>query len=197
LLLCQIKLKSKDLGSFPGGASGKEHIYQHRRWKRYRFKPWIRKIPWRRACNPLQYSCLENPTDRGAWQAIVHRVTKSCTQLKWLSMHALRSYTLPSYFTFYLIFAKGVPDAWIMLGLCQKLHPPIYLIGMSIVLFLKITLLRYNLHKKLYIFHLYNFEYGGKYTAMKTWPLSVINISITSKSFFLSSLLLSFCDKNT
>ena len=27
--------------------------------------------------NPLQYSCLENPMDRGAWQAAVHRVTKS------------------------------------------------------------------------------------------------------------------------
>ena len=27
--------------------------------------------------NPLQYSCLENPVDRGAWQAIVHRVAKS------------------------------------------------------------------------------------------------------------------------
>ena len=26
--------------------------------------------------NPLQYSCLENPMDRGAWQAAVHRVTK-------------------------------------------------------------------------------------------------------------------------
>ena len=26
--------------------------------------------------NPLQYSCLENPKDRGAWQAMVHRVTK-------------------------------------------------------------------------------------------------------------------------
>ena len=30
---------------------------------------------------PLQYSCLENPMDRGAWQAIVHGVTKSQTQL--------------------------------------------------------------------------------------------------------------------
>ena len=29
--------------------------------------------------NPLQYSCLENPMDRGAWQATVHRVTKSGT----------------------------------------------------------------------------------------------------------------------
>ena len=31
--------------------------------------------------NPLKYSCLENPMDRGAWQAIVHGVTKSRTQL--------------------------------------------------------------------------------------------------------------------
>ena len=29
--------------------------------------------------NPLQYSCLENPMDRGAWQAIVHRVIESDT----------------------------------------------------------------------------------------------------------------------
>ena len=31
--------------------------------------------------NPLLYSCLENPLGRGAWQARVHRVTKSQTQL--------------------------------------------------------------------------------------------------------------------
>ena len=29
--------------------------------------------------NPLQYSCLENPMDRGSWQATVHRITKSQT----------------------------------------------------------------------------------------------------------------------
>ena len=38
--------------------------------------------------NPLQYSCLENPTDRGAWRATVHRFAKSQTWLKWLSTHA-------------------------------------------------------------------------------------------------------------
>ena len=38
--------------------------------------------------NPLQYSCLENPTDTGAWQAIVHRIEKSWTWLKQLNMHA-------------------------------------------------------------------------------------------------------------
>ena len=36
--------------------------------------------------NPLQYSCLENPMDRGAWQATVHRVAQSWTRLKRLSM---------------------------------------------------------------------------------------------------------------
>ena len=34
---------------------------------------------------PLQYSCLENPMDRGAWQATVHTVAKSQTRLKRLS----------------------------------------------------------------------------------------------------------------
>ena len=37
--------------------------------------------------NRLQYSCLENPIDRGAWRATVYRAAKSRTQLKRLSMH--------------------------------------------------------------------------------------------------------------
>ena len=36
--------------------------------------------------SPRQYSCLENPMDRGAWQAIVHKVAKSQTLQKRLSM---------------------------------------------------------------------------------------------------------------
>ena len=40
--------------------------------------------------NPLQYSCLENPMDRGAWWATVHRVAKNQTWLKQLSMHAAK-----------------------------------------------------------------------------------------------------------
>ena len=39
--------------------------------------------------NPLQYSCLENPVDRKALWAAVHRVAQSQTRLKRLSMHAL------------------------------------------------------------------------------------------------------------
>ena len=37
--------------------------------------------------NPGQYSCLENPLDRGVWWATVHRVVKSRTRLKRLPMH--------------------------------------------------------------------------------------------------------------
>ena len=43
--------------------------------------------------NPLQYSCLENPMDRGAQWATVHGVTESQTQLKRLSTHAISNKT--------------------------------------------------------------------------------------------------------
>ena len=35
--------------------------------------------------DPLQYSCLGNPTDRGAWQVTVHGITKSWIQLRDIS----------------------------------------------------------------------------------------------------------------
>ena len=38
--------------------------------------------------NPLQYSCLENLTNRGTWQVTVHRIAKSWTRLKQLNTHA-------------------------------------------------------------------------------------------------------------
>ena len=41
--------------------------------------------------NSLQYSCLQNVMDRGAWRATVHKVAKSWTLMKWLSMHAQRT----------------------------------------------------------------------------------------------------------
>ena len=44
--------------------------------------PGLGRSPGEGNGNPLQYSCLENPMDRGAWQAVVHRITESQTQLK-------------------------------------------------------------------------------------------------------------------
>ena len=52
---------------FPTDSSGKEPACQCRRPKRCRFDPWVGKIPWRRKWQPIQYSCLGNPMDRGAW----------------------------------------------------------------------------------------------------------------------------------
>ena len=72
---------------FPGGANGKESACQCRRLKRRRFDPWVEKMPWRRAWPPTPVFFLENPMDRRAWQATVHRVAQSQTKLKLLSMH--------------------------------------------------------------------------------------------------------------
>ena len=51
---------SRDMGSIPGSgrSSGEEN------------------------CNPVQYLCLENPMERGAWWVAIHGVTKSCIRLR-------------------------------------------------------------------------------------------------------------------
>ena len=43
--------------------------------------PGLKRSPGGGNGNPLQYSCLENPIDRGAWWATVHGVTKSQTEV--------------------------------------------------------------------------------------------------------------------
>ena len=50
--------------------------------------PGLGRSPGGRHGNLLQYSCLENPMDRGTWQAAVLRVSQIRTQLKQFSMHA-------------------------------------------------------------------------------------------------------------
>ena len=44
-----------------------------------KFNPWVGRSSEEGNGNPLQYSCLENHMDRGAWWATVHEVTKSWT----------------------------------------------------------------------------------------------------------------------
>ena len=46
----------------------------------------------------VTHSCLENPTDRGAWQAAGHRVTQNQTRLKWFSTHWLSPVLVISYY---------------------------------------------------------------------------------------------------
>ena len=57
--------------------SGKECARQCRRCRRLRFDPGLGRSLGRGNGNPLQHSCLENPMDRGAWQATVPEVAKS------------------------------------------------------------------------------------------------------------------------
>ena len=61
----------------PRWLNGKESASQCRRHRRHEFHLWVGKIPWKGNGNPLQYSCLENPMDRGTWQATVHGVSKT------------------------------------------------------------------------------------------------------------------------
>ena len=57
---------------------------QCRKHKRHGFHPWVGKISSGGGHgNPLQYSCQENPMDRGAWLITVHRVTKSHNWSNW------------------------------------------------------------------------------------------------------------------
>ena len=67
------------------GAGGKELACQCRRHKRRKSDPRVGKVPWRRKRQPIQYSCLGNPVDRGDWQTIIHGAAKSQTQRKQLS----------------------------------------------------------------------------------------------------------------
>ena len=69
---------------FPGGSDGKESACNS---GDLALIPGSGRSPGEENRYPLQYSCLENPMDRGAWQAAIHSVKKSRTRLKGLSMH--------------------------------------------------------------------------------------------------------------
>ena len=67
-----------DSMGFPGGSDGKESVCNV---GDLGLIPGLGRSPGGGHGNPLQYSCLENPMDRGAWQATVHGVAKSHTGL--------------------------------------------------------------------------------------------------------------------
>ena len=63
---------------FPGGSDGKESVSNA---GDLGLIPGLGRSPGEKNGYPLQYFCLENPMDRGAWQTTVHGVAKSQTQL--------------------------------------------------------------------------------------------------------------------
>ena len=62
--------------NFPGGSDHKESACDTGDWSSI---PGSGRCPGEGNGNPLQYSCLENSMDRGAWWAAIHGVTKSQT----------------------------------------------------------------------------------------------------------------------
>ena len=66
---------------FPGGLDSKESACNAGDTGDAGSVPGPGRSPGERNGNPLQYSCLGNPMDRGAWQAAVHEVAKNLTQL--------------------------------------------------------------------------------------------------------------------
>ena len=99
----------EEIVGFPGGPNGKEPACQCRKPKRHRLDLWVGKIPYRRKCNPFQYSCLGDPMDRGGWQATVHEVIKSWTQL---STHRAEQ----GHYILYIMYTLVAPIIWGTIG---------------------------------------------------------------------------------
>ena len=75
------------LVGFPGDVSGKEPICNAGDIRDASSIPGLGRSPGEGNGNPLQYSCLENSIDRGAWLATVYGVAKTSTGLKRLNRH--------------------------------------------------------------------------------------------------------------
>ena len=66
--------------NFPGGSDGKASVYSE---GVLGLIPGLGRSPGEGNGNPLQYSCLENPVDRGAWNATVLGVTESLKHVQY------------------------------------------------------------------------------------------------------------------
>ena len=66
---------------FPDGSTGKESACNTGGSGDMGSIPGLGRSPGGGNGNPHQYSCLKNPVDRGDWQAVIQRVTKSQTRL--------------------------------------------------------------------------------------------------------------------
>jgi len=75
------------IGDFPSGSDGKASVYNA---GDLCLIPGSGRYPGEGNGNPLQYYCLENPMDRGAWYATVYGVAKSPTRLSNFTMQASR-----------------------------------------------------------------------------------------------------------
>ena len=173
---------------FPGGASGKGPMC--RRHMRRGLDPWVGQSPEGRHGNSRQYSCLENPMDRGAWWATNHGVAQSQTRLKRLSTHIyiqgsnLNERIRKPIFAQYLFCASSHVAKVLLSSFCiQRLclgFKRIYCLHIFIISFsnatktprafyvrIKITVINYQVHLVqtfllVYVYHLFYQHHGPK-----------------------------------
>ena len=82
------------VSGFPGGTSGKEPTANAGDVRASGLIPGLGRSPGGEHGNQLQYTCLENPMDRGVWWATVHGVAESWTELSnWVRMHRQNGFT--------------------------------------------------------------------------------------------------------
>ena len=92
--------------------------------------------------NPLQYSCRENPMDRGAWWDTVHGVAKSWTPLKWLSK-ALK-------YKWFIVFIDGLKLKLVSLQVDR--NPSHFIFCLIIILYLPVYILSIQVEIRYQIF---------------------------------------------
>ena len=144
---------------------------------------WVRSLcgrsPGEGHGNPLWYSCLKNPTDRGVWTATVHRAAKSRTRQKQVSMHALSWVTIncPTWqfnvwhILFYLPLNYLLPLNWSSLNLLNMTEHSVGLHGKTtlktdtIKLFWTVTSFRHKMCP-LYVVKVFEAGYLYHYQAM-------------------------------
>ena len=90
LLICYHEL--------PRWLTGRDSTCQCRSLRRRGFNPWLQKNPGEGNGSPLQYSCLENPRDKGSWWVTVLGVRKSQTRLSILTHVCYHAFIIPSCF---------------------------------------------------------------------------------------------------
>ena len=101
-------MEQSQLWGFPGGSDGKESACNARDPSSI---PGSGRSPEEGNGNPLQHSCLENPMDRGAWQAAVH------------GGHRVRHDSVTSTFTFqFILTPQAESPTWPPTIFCRKLH---------------------------------------------------------------------------
>ena len=107
----------------PGGSDGRESACHAGDLNSI---PGLGRSPRRGHGNPLQYSCLKSPMDRGAWQPTVHGAVKNQAQLKRLSTHKLfpiKYFQTVFFFSCGLTVARDLPTDGMKLtrSICRSL----------------------------------------------------------------------------